>query len=109
MGREFCLRCGKAGSHCVCPEIRSFHSPITFVILIHPNEARRAVATGRMAHLCVENSYLWKGLDFSQDERVNALLSDSSKYCVLLSPGLGSIDISGLKESEREALLPGGK
>jgi DTW domain-containing protein YfiP len=51
-------------------------------------------ATGRLSHLCLENSQIITGIDFNQSESVKNLLSDPSNFCTLLYPGSDSKDIS---------------
>ncbi len=80
-----------------------------FVILIHPIERRRRIATGRMTHLCLENSDLIIGEDYSADAKVNSILSDSAYHPVMLYPGVGSTDVSLMPASERSAIFPEGK
>jgi len=92
--RELCLTCLQPTFGCYCAHVSPFDPKIQFVILIHPIEARRRIATGRMSHLCLENSELIQGQDFTNDARVNALLSDPLASCRVLYPGLNSQDIS---------------
>src|SRR5262245_52661614 len=69
--RGRCVRCRRPATVCYCASIRAFSPAARFVILMHRNEARRGIASGRMAHLCLTNSELWQGTDFTEDERVN--------------------------------------
>lgn len=80
-----------------------------FVILIHPIERKRRIATGRMTHLCLADSDLIEGEDFSLDSRVNSILSDSAYHPVMLYPGVGSLDVSLLGARERASQFPSGK
>lgn len=84
--RERCLRCRRPTSVCYCGHILPFTPKTQFAILIHRDEARRAVASGRMAHLCLTNSLLLEGLNFTEHEKVNGLLSDPSLEPVVLFP-----------------------
>lgn len=90
---------------CYCGQLKPFASDPEFVILIHPKETRKAINTGRMAFLSLENAKLLVGNDFSQDEALNRLLKDSSKRCYLLFPGAEALDISDVPrlDSERAA------
>src|SRR5688500_6360293 len=103
--REYCAACKKPTSTCYCAYIRPFSSSIRFVILIHHEEARRSVATGRMAHLCVLNSDLFVGTDFTEHEGVNALLSDPNNYPVVLYPGSKAINLSSVEPVDRVGLF----
>jgi len=99
--RELCLACRQPGFGCFCAQLKSIDCPIEFVILIHSIEAKRRIATGRMAHLSLKNSFLVPGCDYSQHPLVNEILSDPSRECVMLYPGRGSIDIGKSETSFR--------
>jgi DTW domain-containing protein len=59
-----------------------------FVFLMHPKEFKQEKAgTGRLTQLCLPNSELHMGLDFSRHEAVKALLDDPRNFCALLYPG----------------------
>lgn len=104
--RELCMTCIQPKFSCYCSYIQKFDAKIDFVILIHPIEVRRRIATGRMSHLVLKNSYLVMGQDYSQNAQVNQLLADPNRHCVILYPGRLSRNISGLTENERENLFP---
>jgi DTW domain-containing protein YfiP len=53
---------------------------------MHPKEARQRTGTGRMTHLLLRNSDLFVGIDFTQDERIKALLTDPSLVPMILFP-----------------------
>lgn len=105
-GRERCWQCRQPGFGCFCAQVQPVHCPITFVILIHPVETRRRIATGRMAHLSLPGSHLIEGCDYSQNASVNALLDDPSNHCVMLYPGQRSINLTHATAAEQQALLP---
>jgi DTW domain-containing protein YfiP len=72
-----------------------------FVILIHPKEARKVkLGTGRLTHLCLKNSEILFGVDFTEDTRINHLIKDPTFYPVLLYPGVNSADISEFRFPE---------
>jgi DTW domain-containing protein len=73
---------------------------------MHPHEAKKRIATGRMGHLCLTNSRLFQGIDFNEHEDVNAILNDDQNYPVVLYPGRGAIELSGLSTSDRRNLFP---
>lgn len=104
--RRRCLTCWQPDFACYCAEIRTFDCGVTFVILIHPMEARRRIATGRMSHLCLENSHLITGQDYSKNRTINALIEDSGNHCVALYPGLRSLNLSQVNKSDCEDLFP---
>lgn len=76
-----------------------------FVILIHPIEVRRRIATGRMSHLCLENSHLIMGQDYTHNDRVNALIADPRYQPMILYPGLGSVNLTGIGVEESAELF----
>ena len=107
--REQCFSCFQPGFSCYCEHIKRFDPEMKFVILIHPIERRRRIATGRMTHLCLKNSDLIIGEDYTSDAKVNAILEDDQYHPVMLYPGVGSTDISLMPSSERPAIFPAGK
>jgi DTW domain-containing protein YfiP len=74
--RQGCLRCRRPRSDCYCSVISPFESEPRFIILSQPREAKHRLGTGRMAHLCLANSELFQGVDFSDDDRVNREIGD---------------------------------
>jgi DTW domain-containing protein len=107
--RSLCLNCRKASVTCYCHRVRAFSSEPEFVILIHQEEARRGIATGRMAHLCLKNSTLVRGVDFSKNETVNRILEDPNVYPVVLYPGPTAVNLSQIPAAARPRLFPSGK
>ena len=101
--RVRCLKCTQPQFSCFCPHIETVKSQIDFVILIHPLEVRRRIATGRMSHLCLENSILVKGQDYSKNEIVNRIVSEPDRECVVLYPGRDSVNLTSLTQSQRQA------
>lgn len=107
--RGLCLACLHPPLTCYCGKIRRFDPKIRFVILIHGREAQKRIATGRICHLSLEHSLLLQGYDYSNDDRVNALLADTSLHPVVLYPGKDSVDVSALPPPARAALFPARK
>lgn len=105
MDRRLCLRCRQPAFSCFCENIRTFDPKIKFVILIHPLEARRRIATGRMSHLCLENSELIEGHDFSENQKVTSIIEDPANQCFLLYPGHLSTDITGWSLEDKATLI----
>ncbi|MNK15799.1 DTW domain protein [compost metagenome] len=104
--RDLCTSCLQPDYGCYCSAIEKFNPQIEFVILIHPIEVKRRIATGRMSHLCLENSHLIKGEDYSENAKVNELLSDPAFYSMILYPGFQSTDLTPLTAQERQSLFP---
>ena len=107
--RASCSACRRPREACYCSLVEPFDSRPRFVILTQPKEAKHRIGTGRMAHLCVRNSLLIEGVDFSDDARVNRELHAPMTFPILLYPGKDSIDLSAQPADERFTLAPGGK
>ena len=103
--RSLCTACLQPSFSCYCSEIQRFDPKIDFVILIHPIEVKRRIATGRMSYLCLENSYLIKGQDYTEDETVNRLLRDPTRECMILYPGKTSVNLTERSSAEQKALF----
>lgn len=88
MPREMCYRCFWPAPLCWCGCIRPMRTATRFAILMHPKEFKRVKAgTGRLTHLCLENSEIRVGIGFDGDAAVQALLRDPAYAPVLLYPG----------------------
>jgi DTW domain-containing protein YfiP len=107
--RNLCGSCRQPPSTCYCHVIEPVSLNIRFVILIHPIEARRRVATGRMSHLCLSNSLLLRGCDFSQHSAVNQILTDPTTKSMILYPGKNSRNLTLMSKDGRDNLCPVGK
>ena len=94
---------------CYCEFVQKFDSRIKFVILIHPIEVKRRIATGRMSHLVLKNSELIKGQDYSQNDRVNELLNDPQNQCLILYPGRFSQNVTPKPGIEKPKVFETGK
>jgi len=104
--RPCCFRCRRPRSSCYCPLIVPFESHPRFVILSQPREAKHRFGTGRMTHLCLKNSLLVEGVDFSRDERVRHEIANLRSIPVLLFPRADSLNLSRMTPLERATLTP---
>lgn len=104
--RQMCVTCYQPVFSCFCRTIKPFDPGMEFAILNHPIEMRRRIATGRMSHLCLKNSHLIVGHDYSLNDRVNDLIDDPTKHCVTLYPGPQSINLSDLPREKVSPLFP---
>lgn len=104
--RELCITCFQPGAGCYCPHVQRFSCGIDFVVLIHPIEKRRRIATGRMSYLCLENSHLILGQDYSQNKQVNELLERPEYFPVVLYPGATSQNLTHMTRQERQTVFP---
>jgi len=59
-----------------------------------------------MAHLCLRNSVLLEGVDFSKNETVNRELQSPIAFSVLLYPSKNSLNLSRQTPAERASLVP---
>lgn len=91
-----CHNCFQPAFGCYCRFIRRFDPKMKFVILIHPVEHRRRIATGRMSYLCLENARILRGADFSKNEEVNSMIEDQTSECVVLYPGTNAVNLSAM-------------
>lgn len=94
--RDFCIRCMRAKSVCLCHLVFPFWTPVHFVFLMHRKELRDRSGTGtaRLAHLCLSNSSLFVGVDFSSHPGVEALLLDPERICWVLFPGQRALNLA---------------
>ena len=104
--RGYCLTCRQPDFACYCAHIKKFDPAMKFIILIHPIEIRRRIATGRMSHLCMTGSRLILGVDYSQNKEVEAILKNPNYYSIMLYPGPSSTNITPLHLEERRQLFP---
>ncbi|MDF1826638.1 MAG: DTW domain-containing protein [Verrucomicrobiales bacterium] len=94
-GRETCWECRRPQVGCLCEWIRPFDTRAHFVILIHPKEAeKQKCGTGRLASECLNQSSLIKGIDFTEHEKINAMIDDPSCVPMLVYPGEDAFNIS---------------
>lgn len=104
--RQECYTCFRAKKNCLCGSIKPFATRMRFVILMHTKEAKKQkTGTARLAKLCLKNSELLIGTDFTADERVNALLRDPAFSPFVLYPGPMAVNFKTLGKD----LLPAGK
>lgn len=92
--RNLCCQCLQPEFGCYCEYVQPFDTKIKFVILIHPIEVKRRIATGRMSYLCLKNSELITGQDYTHNSRVNEIVQNPKNQPYILYPGRQSLDIS---------------
>lgn len=107
--RELCTTCLQPAFGCYCPHVQQFDPLVSFVILIHPIEVKRRIATGRMSHLCLKNSHLIMGQDYSGHEDVQKLIDDPQYHSVILYPGVDSQNLTAMSSQERVEVFPSNK
>jgi DTW domain-containing protein YfiP len=109
VARPSCVVCRRPAVACYCPLLKPFESYPRFVILSHPREAKHRLGTGRMAHICISNSMLIEGVDFSENKKVEAIIHNRDFFAVILYPGDSSTKLSELSIDQRRALIPPGR
>jgi DTW domain-containing protein YfiP len=63
------------------------------LVLQHPREREKAIGTARIAALCLPNSEIVVGVDFSTHRQVQRALADSTREAIVLYPGPGARDV----------------
>lgn len=104
--REICSDCCQPQFNCYCHVVEKFDSKIEFVILIHPLESRRRIATGRMAYQSLVNAHIFKGSYFPNHPKITALLAQPEYQNIILSPGEGATNLTGMPEEEIREHFP---
>jgi len=90
--RPTCERCGRPAVGCWCRDLPRLDTRTRVVLVQHPREARTAIGTARMAHLCLPNSALFVG-ETVDDPLLLAEISDPARPAVLLFPAPDAPDI----------------
>jgi DTW domain-containing protein YfiP len=91
-GRALCPACWRPQVVCYCSHVQLLSTRTRVLILQHPRESRVGINTARIARMCLQNSDLRQGVDFSTDPVVCAELSAQDRPAVLLFPGDDTID-----------------
>jgi DTW domain-containing protein YfiP len=92
-GRDTCHRCRRPTTGCYCTHVTPIDTRTRLVLLQHPRERYVAIGTAHMASLCLTNSELHVGIDWSKHAPLARALSNPERPPVLLYPGEGSTDI----------------
>jgi tRNA-uridine aminocarboxypropyltransferase len=103
--RAMCHACRRPRTSCYCALIEPFDSAPRFIILTQPREARHRLGTGRMAHLCLRNSVLLEGVDFSRDRRVNDEIARPGAFPFLLYPSDNALSLSRQAPNQANPLI----
>src|SRR4051812_16899541 len=94
--RKLCTKCLQPDFSCYCHWLNPVDPNIDFVILIHPIEFRKRIATGRMCYLSLQRSRLLMGCDYSNNAVVNEVVNDPARHCVMLYPKGQSKNLSNM-------------
>ncbi len=91
---------------CICIHVNPLKTKTRFVILMHPKEYKKEKnGTGHMTKLQLENSEIIVGVDFSNNNRVNEILSKQKSCSFLLYPGRDNFNLSVRSGSEINSFL----
>jgi len=96
--RQSCSRCQRPTPTCYCQWLRPVQTHTRFVILMHEDERRRRIATGRMSFLSLARCDLIVCSDFDRHRRVADLMAAGP--CYLLYPGAASAPCATLPSEE---------
>lgn len=83
-----CPRCRKAEALCVCDDIEAIDNKVFVLILQHPQEQDRALATARLTALHFKNAALKIGLSWSSLSKIMGQDTDPQRWAILY---LGSV------------------
>jgi len=79
----------------MCAHVVPVETQTKFVILMHPKELKKTKnGTGRLTHLSLPNSEIHVAIDFTDHNRINALIDDPATDCYILYPGVESISLN---------------
>lgn len=104
--RSLCPACLQMEGWCYCDQIAPIDCGIKFVILLHPLERRRRIATGRMSHLILQDSEIIHGNSFTKDQRVNEIVADPRYFPVVLHLDPTATHIDKISDSEKIKFCP---
>ena len=90
---RYCPQCRKALKACICQWITPLESDVELIILQHPSEEHRPMGTARILSLSLENSVTLVGEDFSDNTKLNELLTDEDYQHVILYPSEHSVSV----------------
>lgn len=91
--RSRCERCQRPQTHCLCALIPQLDSRTRVLILQHPDEAKHALNTARLAALGLGNAELRVAEQFAE---LPELLNDPAYQACLLFPGEGAQPLSAV-------------
>lgn len=91
---------------CICKHLNPLQTKTRFIILMHPKEYRKEKnGTGLMTNLQLKNSEIIVGIDFTQNKRVNEILSQKDSASYLLYPGKENFNLSVRDSSEVHSFM----
>ncbi len=106
--RSICYHCYRPKTSCMCAYITPIETNTRFVILMHPKEFRKTKnGTGHFTNLSLTNCELHIGIDFTNNDAINAILDDKENNCFVLYPSKNSINLNEEKigDESRQTVL----
>ena len=101
-----CYKCMRPSSSCICKHVNPVQTQTRFIILMHPKEYKKERnGTGHMTKLQLENSEIIVGIDFTNNKRVNEILSKEKSASYLLYPGKDNFNLSIRNSSEINSFM----
>ena len=106
--RSICYNCYRPKTSCMCAYITPIETNTRFVILMHPKEFRKTKnGTGHFTNLSLTHCEIHVGIDFTNNDAINAILDDKKNNCFVLYPSENSINLNEEKigEEKRQTVL----
>ena len=106
--RSICYNCYRPKTSCMCAYITPIETNTRFVILMHPKEFRKTKnGTGHFTNLSLRHCEIHVGIDFTNNDGINAILNDKKNNCFVLYPSENSINLNEEKigEEKRQTVL----
>ncbi len=96
----------RPSSSCICKYTNPINTNTRFIILMHPKEYKKEKnGTGHMTKLQLENSEIIVGVDFTNNDRVNEILTKEKSCSYLLYPGKDNFNLSIRKSLEINSFI----
>jgi len=106
--RKVCYACYRPLTSCMCKYIKPLETQTRFVILMHPKEFKKTKnGTGHFTNLSLKNCEIHVGVDFSEHEKINKILSDQNNACYVIYPSENSINLntSSISKKHKNTVL----
>ena len=96
----------RPSSTCLCKYVSPLQTKTRFIILMHPKEYKKQKnGTGHMTKLQLENSEIIVGVDFTDNNRVNEILTQENSCSFLLYPGNDNFNLSIHKSADVNSFM----
>jgi DTW domain-containing protein YfiP len=99
--RSFCTECDFLKSRCLCDTLKVIPNNVHLIVLQHPSETKHPLNTVRIMKKSFKEMTVMIGEDFSNNLRLNTLLSEPNNSCALLYPGDDAVVLNNT-ESHKE-------